>query len=312
MTAIPLALVGIGKIARDQHVPALERSDAFHLAAAASRHGVLDGVAMFEDIAALLGARPDVAAVSLCTPPVGRYAMARTVLESGRHLMLEKPPGSTVAEVQALHSLAQDKGLTLFCTWHSREAAAVDAARDWLASRTVLGGSITWREDVRRWHPGQTWIWEPGGLGVFDPGINALSILTRILPGAVTVASADLDFPSNCQTPVAARIDLRTGAGAAIAADLDFLQTGPQTWNIVVDTDAGQLMLTEGGANLTIDGQPITGAVTGALDGEYPRLYRRFAALIRSGWSEADLTPFQLVADAFLLGRRREVAAFHP
>jgi hypothetical protein len=41
---------------------------------------------------------------------------------------------------------------------------------------------IEWREDVRVWHPGQTWIWEPGGFGVSDPGINALSVATRILP----------------------------------------------------------------------------------------------------------------------------------
>jgi D-galactose 1-dehydrogenase len=25
-------------------------------------------------------------------------------------------------------------------------------------------------------------VFEPGGMGVFDPGINALSILTEILP----------------------------------------------------------------------------------------------------------------------------------
>jgi D-galactose 1-dehydrogenase len=42
--------------------------------------------------------------------------------------------------------------------------------------------NVIWREDVRVWHPGQDWIWQPGGLGVFDPGINALSIITHILP----------------------------------------------------------------------------------------------------------------------------------
>ena len=43
-------------------------------------------------------------------------------------------------------------------------------------------GRIIWKEDVHHWHPGQRWIWEPGGFGVFDPGINALSVLTEILP----------------------------------------------------------------------------------------------------------------------------------
>ena len=52
---------------------------------------------------------------------------------------------------------------------------------DWLAGRTIRRVECTWKEDVRVWHPGQAWIWEPG-IGVFDPGINALSVLTRILP----------------------------------------------------------------------------------------------------------------------------------
>jgi D-galactose 1-dehydrogenase/L-arabinose 1- dehydrogenase len=42
--------------------------------------------------------------------------------------------------------------------------------------------------------------------------------------------------------------------------------------------------------------------------GEYPRLYRRFADLCESNASEVDLRPFQLVADAFLVGERRIVA----
>src|SRR5690606_40163452 len=65
---------------------------------------------------------------------------------------------------------------------HSRMALAVAAARRWLADRTIHEGRITWREDLRKWHPGQDWILDAGGMGVFDPGINALSILTEILP----------------------------------------------------------------------------------------------------------------------------------
>ena len=48
---------------------------------------------------------------------------------------------------------------------------------------------ILWHEDVHKWHPGQQWIWEPGGFGVFDPGINAFSIATKIFPGGLFVQS---------------------------------------------------------------------------------------------------------------------------
>jgi D-galactose 1-dehydrogenase len=45
-------------------------------------------------------------------------------------------------------------------------------------------------------------------------------------------------------------------------------------------------------------------------DPEYARLYRRFAQLLASRTSDADLRPFRLVADAFLIGRRRVVGRF--
>ena len=170
------------KLARDQHLPALEGSRDFKLVAVATRHGGVEGLPTFRSIEAMLEAHAAIGAVSLCTPPVGRHDLARLALEQDRHVMLEKPPGATVAEVEHLAALAAQRGLTLFCTWHSREAAGVEMTRAWLSQRKIRSAQINWKEDVRRWHPGQQWIWEPGGLGVFDPGINALSILTRILP----------------------------------------------------------------------------------------------------------------------------------
>ena len=43
---------------------------------------------------------------------------------------------------------------------------------------------------------------------------------------------------------------------------------------------------------------------------EYGRIYERFDALIRDGVGHVDEAPLQLVADAFLLGRRHVVEAF--
>ena len=170
MKNIKIALVGMGKIARDQHVPALRENPAFDLVAAASLHQKLAGVQNFRDLQSLLAAMPDVDAISVCTPPQVRYEIARYALEQGRHVLLEKPPGATLNEVSALLDLAAQRNVALFATWHSREAAAVERARQWLSTRKVKRALITWKEDVRVWHPGQTWIWKAGGLGVFDGG----------------------------------------------------------------------------------------------------------------------------------------------
>jgi D-galactose 1-dehydrogenase len=299
-----LALVGIGKIALDQHVPALAASPDWELAATASRVGSVAGIEAFGRIEDLLAARPDIGVVSLALPPVPRFAVAEAALRAGRHVMLEKPPGASLAEVHALEALARAQGLTLFTSWHSRAARAVAAARAWLADKTILSGHISWREDVRKWHPGQEWIFEAGGMGVFDPGINALSILTEILPMPVHLSGAELDFPINRQAPIAARLRFTRG----ITADFDFRQQGPQSWDMEFVTDAGTLSLRMGGNLLEIDGQPAGGE--NSIMGEYPALYARMAALVAQGASEVDLRPMVLVADAFTLGQRQSVDAF--
>jgi predicted dehydrogenase len=301
MARIRLALIGIGKIARDQHLPAIAADGAFELVAAVSRNARVEGVANFTDIDALIAAGLAVDAVSIATPPVGRHQIAAKALAAGWHVMLEKPPGATLAEVRAL--TPGDR--TLFASWHSRHAAGVAAARAWLADRHVTHAHIEWREDIRQWHPGQEWIMAPGGLGVFDPGINALSIVTAILPQPLRVVAASLDFPRGRGAPIAATLAMASG-DAEVSADFDFRQTGVQSWTITVETDAGALVLHEGGARLYID------AIEQALpaSGEYPGLYRHFAALIAEGASDCDLAPLELVADSFLIGERREVATF--
>jgi D-galactose 1-dehydrogenase len=305
-TPIRIAIVGFGKIARDQHVPAITATDGVALAAIASRNASLGNVSHFATIDELLRDGPAIDAVALCTPPQVRRAQAAKALAAGKHVMLEKPPGATVSELDPLIALAAQNGCTLFATWHSRFAPAVEPARAWLAERRIQKVRICWKEDVRVWHPGQAWIWEPGGLGVFDPGINALSILTRILTQPVFVTGAELSFPANRAAPIAARLSLADAAGLSIEAEFDFRQTGPQSWDIVVDTDDGPLMLAGGGARLSARDQVIVDAPAA----EYAGLYRRLVELIAAGTSDVDLTPLRLVADAFMLGSRRTVEPF--
>lgn len=307
--ALKLGLVGIGKIARDQHIPALAADARFELAATASRNASVDGVASFASVEAMLAAVPELDAISICTPPQAHFEAAIAALRAGKHVMLEKPPAATTRQIALLQAEAARHGRTLFQTWHSRFAAGVDAARDWLKGRTLTGGTITWKEDVHHWHPGQQWIFDAGGLGVFDPGINALSVLTEVLAEEAVVRKAVLEFPENQQAPIAAQLDLRTEAGVSINAEFDFRQKGEQTWDIELVTTTGRLRLSHGGGTLAIDGQPV--AADAALAGEYPRLYARFAELCAAGQSEVDWRPFQLVADAFLIGERRTVAAHH-
>src|SRR5215212_8511027 len=292
-----IAIVGLGKITQDQHIPAIKANPAFRLVAVASLRGLgIEGVPhAFKDHRAMLAAVPDLDA-----------------LAAGKHVLLEKPPAATLSELVDLKSAAEAAGKTLFTTWHAQYNAGVEAARERLAGRSVTRLSVTWKEDVRVWHPGQEWIWQAGGFGVFDPGINALSIVTRILPEPVFVKRADLSFPANRDAPIAADLAFGSAAGApADEADLtaafDWRQTGEQSWDIAVETaDGMRLLLEKGGSRLVVDGK----VVVDQAPAEYPRIYERFAALVGDGRSHVDEAPFRLVADAFMIGRRIVVEPF--
>lgn len=307
MKPIRIAVIGTGKIAQDQHLPSIAADDSYDLIATVSPDDPgAPGTPHFQGMDALIDSGIEFDAVSLCTPPQVRYQLASAAIRLRKHVFLEKPPGATLSEVSNLKWQAREAGVTLLASWHSRFAAGVSPAREWLADRQILSASIIWREDVRVWHPGQAWIWRPGGLGVFDPGINALSIITHILPRKIHLNAATLSFPANREAPIAADLSFRDSNDAPIRMDLDWRQTGPQSWDIAVETDAGTLKLSKGGAVLEYPGEAISEP-----DAEYPALYTYFAGLIRHGSDDVDSSPLRLVADAFLRGQREIVDPFH-
>jgi D-galactose 1-dehydrogenase len=306
MIPIQLAIAGVGKIVYDQHAPAIAGNADFKLVATASRNHRIEGVTAYKSMTEMLASGTAIEAISLCMPPQYRYEAAREALESGKHVFLEKPPGATLSEVESLKQLAAKKGVTLFASWHSRHAPAVQVVKRHLQEHAPRQVKVIWREDVRHWHPDQEWIWQPGGLGVFDPGINALSIVTEILPQAMFLKQATLEVPSNRQTPIAARLGFTDALGTDVQADFDWRQTGEQTWDIVIETDSTRVHLKKGGHELWINDKPCELPV----EGEYPSLYAHFCKLVRSGSSDVDVAPLRHVADAFMLGEHVVTDAF--
>ncbi|GAB0117520.1 Gfo/Idh/MocA family protein [Acidisoma sp. 7E03] len=306
-----IAIMGLGKIALDQHVPSILGNEAFELAAIVSGRGAtVNDLPSFRTQEALYEAMPEVTAIALCTPPAGRFETARAALLAGRDVLIEKPPAATLGEIAELATIAEAERRVFFTTWHSRFNPAVEEARRLLAGRRLAKLRVDWREDVRRWHPGQAWIWQPGGFGVFDPGINALSIVTEIAPEPLFVTAASLEVPANRQTPIGAEMTFSTPdpvPGADLTAIFDWRQEGPQSWNITAETTEGTLLeLSEGGARLAVNGAEVVAAPPA----EYPRIYEMFARLLEARESHVDVRPLRLVADAFLVGERRETAAF--
>jgi predicted dehydrogenase len=305
---IRIAIIGYGKIAEDQHVPSIEANERFELVATSSRSG--QGVGeKFADWRELIRKVDGLEAVAITTPPGPRYLIARECVQAGLHCLLEKPPTAGLAEIADLACLAEARQVTLFTTWHAQHHSTVEEAAKALAGKRIRSMQIHWHEDVHKWHPGQEWIWEPGGFGVFDPGINAFSIATKIFPGGLFVQSAELSIPQNAQTPIAADVTFYSPeADGPLKASLDWRRTEGEEWTIAIETvDGTQVRLEDGGARLILNGE----ASSDSGPGEYPDIYRTFAKLVDERRSLIDLSPLRLVADCLLTGGHRVVEAVY-
>lgn len=306
-----IAVIGIGKIAIDQHLPVIDKSKDFEVAATVSTRLVAHrDLPVFRTPAELYEAMPKVELVAICTPPGVRHAFVREALDAGKHVLMEKPPTPTISELDDLVAYGRKKKRVLFQTWHSRYNEAVDAAKKILKRDGVKSVRIDWRESVRKWHPGQDWVWEPGGFGVFDPGINALSIFTKILPFPVFVDHAKLQFPANRQTPIDVELQFKSAEPSqpTLSAGFNWLEESGEIWTIAIETGKGQqLKLEKGGTVLRIN----DAVVIENPSEEYEQIYAHFAKLLKKGKSDVSDAPLRLVADAFLLGARENVDAFH-
>jgi predicted dehydrogenase len=112
---IGVAIVGTG-FGQKVHIPAFQVHHRTHIVAVyhrdlqkakaiAQAHGIPHACSSIEDVVAL----PEVQGVSISTPPFLHYEMARTVLNAGKHLLLEKPTTLQASEARDLLNLANSK-----------------------------------------------------------------------------------------------------------------------------------------------------------------------------------------------------------
>ncbi len=117
MTEIRVGVVGLGYwgpvLARNfashprTRLAALVDSDPGRLQAAG---GAFKDVPLFTELEESLSL---VDAVAIATPVSSHYALARTALENGKHLFIEKPMARTSREAKELQRLAEEKGLVI-------------------------------------------------------------------------------------------------------------------------------------------------------------------------------------------------------
>ncbi|KAL9189671.1 hypothetical protein ACHAXT_009346 [Thalassiosira profunda] len=204
----------------------------------------------------------DIHAVSICTPKAATLSVACEVLQLASSnkdstllgILLEKPPGEDVEQLKRTVQLGISQRVSIFTACHTSVCPAREVIDKWLfADETIIEDCksaapianaaickrrlecirIVWKENVRKWHPGQAWIATARGGGVTDMLFNPISLLvslfdlsyrsdtqtsggddTNVATGSVEESStirlvkADLIRPSNWEAPISGKAEL--------------------------------------------------------------------------------------------------------
>ncbi|MBW4576287.1 MAG: Gfo/Idh/MocA family oxidoreductase [Aphanothece sp. CMT-3BRIN-NPC111] len=167
-----------------------------------------------EEIVAL----PDVTGVSISTPPFLHYEMAKTVLQAGKHLLLEKPTTLTAPQARELYQLAAAKGVVATMDFEFRFVPAWQMLAELLSEGYVgqkrlikIDWLVSSRADASR-----PWNWyarkDRGGGVLGAVGSHTFDYINWLF-GPVQRLCARLS------TAIPARLDPETGEMKAVDAD---------------------------------------------------------------------------------------------
>jgi predicted dehydrogenase len=182
-----MGLVGTGYWAKVIHGASIAQHPRIELVGvwgrdASKRSVVADdlGTRAFADFESLLD---DVEALSFAVPPDVQAALATRAAESGRHLLLEKPIATSVADAQRLERAATDARVAsiVFFTRRFRPATQAWLARvleqdGWHSGRAEIAANVFIEGNPFGASP---WRREKGAL--WDVGPHALSVLLPVL-----------------------------------------------------------------------------------------------------------------------------------
>ncbi|MDN5796759.1 MAG: Gfo/Idh/MocA family oxidoreductase [Intrasporangium sp.] len=130
------------------------------------------------DVRRLL-ARDDIDAVAIATPANTHHRLALAALESGRHVLVEKPLAASSGEAREMVRLAADRDLVLMCDHTYCYTPVVQRIRDIVQSGEL--GEVLFVDSVRI----NLGLVQPDVDVLWDLAPHDLSILDFILPGGL-------------------------------------------------------------------------------------------------------------------------------
>lgn len=305
-----LALIGLGNIGLI-HVKALRKSEgrsSIVLKAVADTRPKKEfpDLLYFLDYRKLLEEK-GIEAVSIATPPNTHYQIAKESLEAGKDVLLEKPPTLTIGELADLTEKASKKDLVLFTAYHTCYRPEVTVAKRELKGKEIRKIEINYGEYVLNYHDPREWIFNPeiaGGGVIIDSGINAISVVQRVLPYLdLKVTKAKLFRKSGYQVETAANVNFTFGENGKGILQMDWFHQGVEIRQIIFSTDSdcytldivqgqlfknGTLLLSQKEKRKVVD-----------MNIEYERVYEDFSKHLTQRESLVGMKELKFVLDVY-------------
>lgn len=190
---VTLGLVGCGRATQQLHLPALQAVPGIRVVAVADTdRNRLDATAARFGIArrhtepeAVL-ADPAIEAVAICVPVAAHAELAVAALESGRHVLVEKPLAVSLAEAERMVAAAARSGRVAAVGFNFRCHRLVARARELVASGalgriqqviTTWGSGMQHEPGLPEWRRRRA----TGGGALFEIGIHHLDACAFLL-----------------------------------------------------------------------------------------------------------------------------------
>jgi predicted dehydrogenase len=189
MNTLRFAIIGTGAIARAYEAAFSSLSQATIVAAtdtnvvAASGFAQRNGCAAYSSVHELLR-RAEFDAAVICTPPVSHEAVACALLQSGKHVLCEKPLAISSMQARRMLECARRNGVLLTMASKFRYASDVRRARELVMEGVI--GDLVFVENAFTSHVDMSSRWNSdatisGGGVLIDNGTHSVDILRYFL-----------------------------------------------------------------------------------------------------------------------------------
>jgi len=168
MEDIGVGLIGYGLAGRVFHAPFVQLTPGLQLRAVVSRdtakvHAGLPGMKVVPDVAALL-AEPDIDLVVIASPDEYHAEHAIAALSAGKHVVVDKPFATSLADARRMAAAAQASG-TMLTAFQNRRWDADFLTLRRLIAENRLGRIVHFESHFDRWRPVPAPVWKEARAG---------------------------------------------------------------------------------------------------------------------------------------------------